>query len=226
MKLSVLASTVDLEDFVADLLEEWRPDLPPSRSPSPPTLHDLYDLSPSPPSPDVDVVVIDSESDTDTAPEACSRLSTPAVSPLPPISTSPAALTEDMLLCLEEMATFDGGDEVRSETSSFERWGASFEPDQGLHFGCLRCAFFQERGESSICGLCYLKALSEVPFQMPSRPGPPAASGELKRPCSTSSSESSLFSENKRACLDPGVSAPPAAEQTEPLDLSTKPRPR
>lgn len=155
---------------MAALLEEWRPDClcreDPPRSPSPVvTLHELFDISP-PLSP---VLCSDcqspfGDSDTDSAAEEFSDssdvvLCTPSVSPLPACEAPSPTITADMLLCLEEMPTFDDSDEVRSTTSSFDQWGSSLEP--GVSVGCLRCAFYQEKGETSICGLCYLKALSE-----------------------------------------------------------------
>ncbi|ADD17097.1 early E1A 25 kDa protein [bat adenovirus 3] len=156
---------LDLDSFVADLLQEWAPDcefvdVSPS-PPSPPSLLDLFDVSEadSPTPEDDDVVVVADSPASDT--ESCVCLSTPPVSPITVYSASPN-VTEDMLQCLEDMATFDEDDEVRSEASSFTGWSDNVDVASCPAQGCLRCAFYQSRGESAICGLCYLKALSAV----------------------------------------------------------------
>ncbi|AEM06262.1 E1A [Bat adenovirus 2] len=243
MRFAAPSAVPELEGYVAALLEEWRPDClcreDPPRSPSPVvTLHELFDISP-PLSP---VLCSDcqspfGDSDTDSAAEEFSDssdvvLCTPSVSPLPACEAPSPTITADMLLCLEEMPTFDDSDEVRSTTSSFDQWGSSLEP--GVSVGCLRCAFYQEKGETSICGLCYLKALSEVPFAMPTRGGAVPAQEEEseddvvfvsanipKRKQHTP--EDTPCSAAKRPCVR---LEPAEAEQTEPLDLSTKPRPQ
>ncbi|BBE29299.1 E1A [Bat mastadenovirus] len=249
MKVFTVPPSFDLENYVQGLLDDWRPDCclgePCSRSPSPPSLYELFDLTPpaspvlpcvpaAPDSPPSSPVLCDDcyfEADEVLSP-CCTEvssttevLSTPSVSPIPTPVLDPT-ITEEMLLCLEEMPSFDDEDEVRSSSSSFEHWSGSLEPASGPSMGCLRCAFYQDRGEASLCGLCYLKALSEVPFSMPKRSG--AAEEEV------SSSESDVIfvgqSKRKSPC---GFVSPakrqktdePLPVQTEPLDLSIKPRP-
>lgn len=162
MKVPALTLTIDLQAYVDQLLEDWAPDCIryPPPSPSPPTLHDLFDISTSPvcvesdgPS-DTEAITISSTSD------GASPLHTPAVSPEP---ESPAAdLSSELLMCLEDMPTFDESDEVKSASGAFSQWPKpSCEIDAKPMLGCLRCAYFQDIGANSVCGLCYLKALSE-----------------------------------------------------------------
>lgn len=176
MRISSLsAPSPNLEAFVVSLLEEWRPDCLchtsatdsdyDSDPSTPPTLHDLFDISPgsspdftyNPETDEVFVASPDSPAFDYSEPEG-SDLETPPVSPLRYPGYDPT-LPDEMLMCLEEMPTFDEDDEVRSEGSAFETWRTGLEP--GSSVGCLRCAYYQEKGESSLCGLCYLKALSE-----------------------------------------------------------------
>nr|Q65941.1 RecName: Full=Early E1A protein; AltName: Full=Early E1A 25 kDa protein [Canine adenovirus 1 strain CLL]AAB05429.1 E1A protein [Canine adenovirus 1] len=230
MKLTLEPAPRCLHEYVSQLLEDWQPECLSCEyshgGSSPPSLHDLFDLelensrSPSPLLCDW-CAEADSESTISTETDVGFTLNTPPVSPLPSYSTSPASIPEDMLLCLEEMPTFDDGDEVRSATTSFEHWENNFDPNVGSFFGCLRCAYYQEQGENSICGLCYLKALAEEPVDADAGEDDEvifvsAKPGSRKRSAVTSrgSVESS-----KRPCL-------PEPEQTEPLDLSLKPRPQ
>lgn len=251
MKFLPISLGFNLDDYVHSILAEWQPDgvdLPDYPESPAPTLHDLFDVDPDSSSGEASSESL--VSSTTSVPS----LDTPPTSPVP-LPPSPATITEDMLLCLESLPTFDDNDEVRNEDTAFCRWEENLDPAEGPVFGCLRCAFYQSRGESSICGLCYLKALSEgefalvftfschsvlllvynilvfiaVPFAFPERSEPPRAApaasvheevifvSATKRPCSTSASESSTGA--KRQCLQNTT----PEEQTEPLDLSTKP---
>lgn len=175
MKFSVPVPPENLEDYVRSLLDEWRPQClncgyPPRPSPLP-SLHELFDIPPlSPVSCCEDVLPFlncesdESEGSTGVVTAVLDEgdiidLTTPPVSPLPSYEPPTPHITEEMLQCLEEMPTFDENDEVQSSSSSFEHWRATLEP--GVGYACLRCAFYQDHGEASICGLCYLKALSE-----------------------------------------------------------------
>ncbi|BBE29329.1 E1A [Bat mastadenovirus A] len=215
----VLPAGLDLDSFVADLLQEWAPDCefvdvsPSPPPPSPPSLLDLFDVSEvdSPTSEDDDVVVVADSPAADT--ESCVCLSTPAVSPITVYSASPN-VTEDMLQCLEDMATFDEDDEVRSEASSFTSWSDNVDVASCPAQGCLRCAFYQSRGESAICGLCYLKALSAVQFP------PRGCPWESAMDVGDGVVAAGDFGEGSGLAM-----TPPVVYQTEPLDLSTRPRP-
>lgn len=183
-----------LEQFVLGLMDYWQPDgfdpvEQPGEDSPPPTLHELFDLTPGsvPPTSfeydsDADTVLylppeellpqteVDEEeidvvtvSDDEGEPEG-QALNTPPVSPLP--HTSPdSRLTEEMLRCLETMPTSSDDDEVTgSAGSGFETWKRGLEPGQKI--GCLRCAWHQEQqgdedAPRAVCGLCYMSAMVE-----------------------------------------------------------------
>ncbi|AP_000608.1 E1A [Canine adenovirus 2] len=240
MKYTIVPAPRNLHDYVLELLEEWQPDCLDCEyshgSPSPPTLHDLFDVElETSHSPFVGLCDSCAEADTDSsasteADSGFSPLSTPPVSPIPPHPTSPASISDDMLLCLEEMPTFDDEDEVRSAATTFERWENTFDPHVGPIFGCLRCAFYQEQDDNALCGLCYLKALAEVPFAMPVRSEPASAGAEEEddEVIFVSAKPGGRKRSAATPCEPDGVSKRPCVpepEQTEPLDLSLKPRP-
>lgn len=166
-----------LEQFVAGLMDFWQPDgfdpvEQPGEDSPPPTLHELFDLTPGEVLPTFDydpehdqVYTVPEEllpltdlaagdeeeeeidvvtvSDEETGELEGRDLNTPPVSPLPHASPD-HRLTEDMLRCLETMPTSSEDDEVTgSAGSGFETWKRGLEPGQKI--GCLRCAWHQEQ---------------------------------------------------------------------------------
>ncbi|AEP16405.1 early E1A 25 kDa protein [Equine adenovirus 1] len=179
MKLRTMPLCCSLEAFVVGLMDEWQPEgLEMGYSESenesePASLHDLFDIQEEVlyselenmeselqltlNTPPVSPVSGGEETEEASAPpETGSAGAAAAAAPLAESDSDSEGMSEGMLRCLEEMPTFDEDDEVGGG-GDFETWQTTVPP--GSVSGCLRCAWYQFRGEASMCGLCFLKAL-------------------------------------------------------------------